>query len=424
MKERSEYKGVWFLPKNPNCRIGGILNFETNSAIRLELFDCYDEPSIEESLTSTHHKILDVICGLTIDGKKITLIGCTESLNINFNNDVRLSSYKCKYLLENIHLSTSLDKVFDKISFTSPILTNWKHPGIIENTLTFSDTNQIKNIKVSVDTDSYWEKYFKLDENYTLQLSSSGNFNDDYGKTEYIFTQNTELSIINHTEKKTFSDFLTKLILALKFLSLATLSEVVIKNLVLYTNSSIGADSRLDAIPVYQVEKTTVLPDKIVFNNQLFTFDDVSDIFSDVINKWYKEEGSLGPIREHLIESIKPKIYFSSLDFLTMIQSLEGYHRRFVNENKLFLRERLNNLLLRFDNIQAIKKNSFDVEKVISTRNYYSHFYHKDKNVLVGRELIITTQKLRTLLICSVLSLIGFDNKKIDTLLINNNYSQ
>lgn len=26
MKERSEYKGVWFLPNNPNCRIGGILN--------------------------------------------------------------------------------------------------------------------------------------------------------------------------------------------------------------------------------------------------------------------------------------------------------------------------------------------------------------------------------------------------------------
>jgi hypothetical protein len=151
----------------------------------------------------------------------------------------------------------------------------------------------------------------------------------------------------------------------------------------------------------------------------LFTHNEISDVFHETIVKWYDLKESLSPIRHHLIESVKTKKFFTSLDFLIIVQALEGYHRRFVSP-KGTLEDRLSQLVDKFRQIRKIKLSSEDIEHTVKSRHYYSHFYDKETTVLEGVELYRLTQQLRILLVCCVLFLIGFDLAVIDKLVNKN----
>jgi len=134
----------------------------------------------------------------------------------------------------------------------------------------------------------------------------------------------------------------------------------------------------------------------------------------------------LAPIRYHLIASIKQKKIFTSLDFLILVQSLEGYHRRFIQKKikvpkgESELKLRLNELIQIFNSIDWIKNKPINLLHVVNSRNYYSHFFERNENVLDGKELYFLTEQLRILLICCVLNLIGLEIPLINKLLNKN----
>lgn len=417
MKKNKEFKGLWYLPSNPENKIGGTLIIKSEKIV-LELFGCYHTESesikrILENKVST----VETIYGDINDNKKITLFNCRESLNINSLNSVHLSTYECLYTLEGLHLNSTEDKFFDKISLYSPIFSQWKQPAIIEKSFYFGElNNKVKKVEVSTDQDSYWKKNFDITEGYQLTLSGESQFNGNFENTEFNFSQTTVLSIVCK-ENKSFSVLLEKVFLTCKFITLATQTPILITELFLYNQQNIPQNS--DPIKLYFISKKKSTQ-KVDSTNFLFTYDDISDIFPEVILKWFKESDRLAPIRNHLIASIQQKGYFSSLDFLTIIQSLEGYHQRFIGTDKI-LKERINDLINNFNAVHLIRNSNIKVDRVVKTRNYYSHFYDRKGNELLGQELLEETNKLRVLLTCCVLSLIGFDNSKINEILNKKN---
>ena len=60
-----------------------------------------------------------------------------------------------------------------------------------------------------------------------------------------------------------------------------------------------------------------------------------------------------------------------------------------------------------------------DIEAVVDSRHYYSHFLpHSSKpKKLEGFALVDQAKKLQMLLVCCVLSFIGFDNSLINAVL-------
>ncbi|MDP3441447.1 MAG: hypothetical protein Q8T08_01170, partial [Ignavibacteria bacterium] len=62
-----------------------------------------------------------------------------------------------------------------------------------------------------------------------------------------------------------------------------------------------------------------------------------------------------------------------------------------------------------FKGVNKITNNPINITHVVSSRNYYSHFFDRNKNVLDGVKLFYLTNQLRNLLICCVLRLLGFD---------------
>lgn len=177
-----------------------------------------------------------------------------------------------------------------------------------------------------------------------------------------------------------------------------------------------GNQTRL-AVTCYKVQE---FPEET--NNKwgyLLPFQSVNGEFPDIVKKWFSFDMEMRPILYHLIKSIQPKKYFDSVDFLIVVQALEGYHTRFVNPKKVSLRSRINDIVDLFKNISIIENLTIDIKAMVDTRHYYSHFfsYNKKEKIYDGVELYEETKKLKVLLTCCVLHELGISNEKINELL-------
>ena len=76
MTEGFEYKGIWWLPDNPEEQIHGTFKFATNEGAILELTGSFNVPR-----TSGEMQHFPIILGITVDGKEITLTNCLETEN-------------------------------------------------------------------------------------------------------------------------------------------------------------------------------------------------------------------------------------------------------------------------------------------------------------------------------------------------------
>lgn len=127
---------------------------------------------------------------------------------------------------------------------------------------------------------------------------------------------------------------------------------------------------------------------------------------------------------------------FSSVDFLIVIQAIEGFWWRFRDDVykqknnishkvqtklKIILKE----LILEFEDIERLKLREINVDEVVDSRHYYSHFVHKVTKSYAkdGLELYNLTCQIRKLLICCILNFVGFTNDRIANIVKESNSS-
>ena len=419
MIQREELKGFWYLPNHPENKIPGTLFFIPGDEIRLELIGGI-EFGIEDLLKT---RFLEVIHGITHENEKVTLFFCHGYGILNFSSSFPLMNYKCKYLIRGKHIISVKDGVYDSALVDMTSLYDWYPAARIHNEIYFSDHNKQQKINLSLDDSTYWEEVIKLDDNFTIKFFGVGDFNHSFDLKSFELKQNTLFEILANNQKKSFFELLKKIEIFKQFLSLASLSTVQYLSITLYDSDDYQLSEKGNKIfntshlYFFQDKVDNARPSRYQF---LFTHEDIIEIIPDILVKWYSIEQDLSPIRNHLIESIKTKKVFTSLDFLIIVQALEGYHRRFIDTNKRKLSVRINELYKLFGDIQKIKNSPININHVVKSRDYYSHFFAKDSEVLDGIELFELTEQLRILLICSVLQLIGF-NKELISKIINKN---
>lgn len=423
MIENEEHKGFWFLPDNIENKVPGILYYEKNKDIRLELIGGFETIVQDEILNIFNNKTVEIIHGVNNKNEKISLLVCNGQSNANFPSDFQTTNYSCQYFLKGKHVLDVHEMTFNKIQADLTNLYEWLPLGTLKNSISFSKDDKPNQFVVSLDKKDSWEKHFEIGSEYELKISGFGTFKSSFDNSEYHFSQNTIVEVNHKNSRKSFAELLNQLGLFKQFLSLATLSSLKFRELTLFDYSNFqeykNGDKAVNPIALYFIEDM-----KIVGINKshhfLFKYQDIEPVFPDIIKKWYTAKKSFAPIRTHLISSIKPKTNFTSLDFLIVVQSLEGYHRRFIDSKDKTLRTRLEELSSLFSNINKIQNNPINLTQVINSRNYYSHFFDKNKNTLEEKELYYLTMQLRNLLICCVLSLIGFESNLINKLLNKN----
>ncbi len=415
MKEKIEFKGYWFLPEKPDNRVAGVLYYIPNEEIRLELIGSFDTP--EEFLGSRNkNNSFLIIHGESSDATKITLLNCTPGAgSYNFSCSFPMQFFIPEFVVNGILLTRINEAVFNKITLSLPHLTAWVNHYGLSYSISFKD-DQPHGFNMGYNLDLAHIVSAELDDDITLELEYICSPGDIYGEIVQT-TQSHQLHMmVRHpitlhralNLARRFKDFL----------SLATLESIdyTFFNLFTPTNYQELESGRKIYHPINLLfVQQDLLYRKMKSRNFLFDYGKISSNFSDIIRTWYNFDQNMAPIMQHLIDSIKPKKYFSKADFLVVIQALEGFHTRFRNKGKINLQDRLKQLHREFAFVTSITKLSIDYKIAVDSRHYYSHFFHKSQkeHIADGIELYHLTAGLKKILVCCILRETGVDDDSI-----------
>jgi hypothetical protein len=430
MTDKKEYKGIWFLPDKPEQTVSGILHFIPTEVLRLELIgtllcegNVFCSPKSE---IQTIHGIVKTENGVS----KITLFDCHKGYNSGYSHNniqnirICLSNYNCGYALLGKHLSTKEDLTFNKIKIFLPHLNDWYQDNAIQFD---ADNNYTAIFTVCNKNDNSLE--YQITEKIRLSIKGYSDFYD-VGKHKKCLSENTYVELEN-TEKQCFYTLLEQIVWFKNFYSFAAMTTMPFDNIFLYDYEDYyeieNGISKIKSIKerIYKpitlffiTQETFKKSDSFSHYNFLFSHKDIANDLLTILKNWYGKK-DCKPIIEHLISSITFKRNFTSVDFLIVIQAIEGYYNRFLKEAPLTTI--LQNLYDEYKDISLLVSNRVDINQAVDSRHYYSHILpeKKKKNVCYDWELLILTEKLKLLLICCILSLIGCNNNKINELLSN-----
>lgn len=431
MKESREFKGIWYLPNNLDNAVAGILYFTKGEVIRLELIGSLsNEDNPSKIFLDDELSMQQIICGESSDAKKITLINCHKGeQSLNASCSFPLTSFTCQYILIGSYLSILDEKRFNRITVNIPILSRWLIPTLIEDRF---GNEMSTNYELKIPTKQKTNLEVEVNSNFKLSLISRSNFTGDVNYPNGLkVSQFTFFEVESINGKVSFQELLGQANLFIQFLSLASLATQTPTEICFFDYDDfqdIDREKIFNTTEIlYDQHNEDLQEEKIML---VFNFKTIETEFSGIIKKWYSLSNELAPIRNHLLNSIQQKPVFKSLDFLIVVQALEGYHRRFIDLNKkdkISLKVRLEKLIQIYSsNVQKIESSNLNVQAVVDTRDYFSHFFARNTkhNLLEGIELFELTRKLRLLLICCVLDLMGFSKQKISDIVNDPNNSK
>jgi len=427
MNEKFELRGYWFLPNKYETKVAGILSFIPNEKIELELIGALENQD-EPLMNFFNAESVNVIYGITSDNKEVTLFFCNPFGSLNFSCPFPITKYTCQYLLVGKYLSDFKEPSFNCMEVHLPILSEWLYPGLIETQIE-SKAGKQRRFSYSVSNDKTEKPKFEtqIDRNFNLVLRSGVSNSEDDLRLKVELSQKTYFEVESIQDKAKIDDLLQKSYMFEQFISLASLKTNRVSSIILFDNDNYqeleSGKKSIHPIEFYHVDRTPFLSKEKSNKDFLFTYSQIESIFPKVIYNWYNDSENNAPIRTHLIESIKEKSQYSNFDFLIVVQALEGFHRRYVNQKKMPLKIRLSELKKQFDDISRINNINIDFDAAVESRDYYSHFFDKKEkpHLLDGLELFMLSKKLRLLLICCVLYLIGVENNFINDILNNSN---
>lgn len=433
LDKKLEYKGYWYLPSTPNVKVAGILTYYPNEKIILELIGSFNGDMFDNNQEN-------IIYGNTSDAKSITLIKCFKSTSLNFSAGFPIVRYKCDYLLIGKHIGGLDEKRFYTAKIRIPELSYWCHPKALHTN--FSYDNEGKHIyktSTSFYTGCQNEKDIICDVRVTDDTSIVLKRGICYNNSCLItqFEQYTYIEILKYN-KSSIVDLLADIRTFEYFLTFATFDIVKSSDITIFEKETdIQEDEEsqytiINLIHPFTERKSIQNDDRIHY--YLFNYLSIKDFYAEMLKKWYNIPDDLYPIRSHLINSIKKQELYSSVDFLIVIQAIEGFWWRFRDEsyhekksistkNKTSLKTLLNELIAEFKDIELIAIANINVAAVVDSRHYYSHFLPKcnKPKTLDGIELLKESRKIRVLLICCILSFIGIQNYQINTIFKKSN---
>ena len=440
LDDKIEYRGFWYLPSDPENSVAGTVTYYPNEKIVLELIGSFGDSLMDVFKDNKEETIL---YGKTSDAKDITLLQCRQSFSLNFSARFPILRFTCDYMIVGKHILGLDEKCQYWAMVRIPELTYWCHPEAIGlNYLNGDGEKDISRIALSFNIKYRDEENIidevQINENTSIVLLRGVNFNESEQRLRPKIEQYTYIEV---RKKNTTSikDLLSDIFMFEQFLSFATLKIVKCSFITLFNQNlyqEVKGRKYYKAIevihPFFDRQNIESKPTKSY--DFLFNHTTIKEIYPEILRKWYNEPMELAPIKGHLISSLEKKKVYSSVDFLIVVQAIEGFYRRFRSakyrkehniEGKASskLHPMLTELLSEFSDIDLLKRNTIDIDAVVDSRIYFSHFMPKTSNLkaIDGWELLEEARKLRILLLCCVLSLLGFNNDQINDVLNKSN---
>lgn len=423
--EPFDYKGYWWKPNDPDNKVAGVLTYKPSESIILELIGTFDteKDAVGAFLNMSEES---VIHGALENGKSVTLLNCHPSGSVNFSSFFPIIRYTCIYCFIGRHYTGLDEEGGFRMAIHFPELSYWCHPGIVRETFRENKENKTHAFSLSFET-IFGGKTLadvELDDGFKIQIKAGASLCGDHGKLNNQIGQSSWVEI-SRNQKVSFKKLLSHVSKFQDFLSIATLSIVEASEISFYDENyyqelEIG-EKIYHTIDFFSSHWRKKDKDKIERIDFLFSYDIIKGKFEELIRSWYADKNDMYPVRGNLIDSLEKKRVFSNIDFLTLVRALDGYCIRSRCQGSIA--KRMEMVVEKFSDIQRIKIDHINIEELVDSRDYYAHFMPRarKKHVLDGFRLHDLTQKVRRLIICCVLSDLGFDNLTIDNIFKKSN---
>ena len=436
MSSTQEFKGKWWLPGKEENKVVGTLYFTPGKSILLELIGSLKGKSqdpFEEILNIVNvDSRIETIFGHCSNGKDITLFNSFCNISRSFKADHPITTYDSRYLVIGIHLKNINEKNFFKAVVKIPELSYWLYPDmLIKESHDGTDCECVRMRKLS--KSEKLRTKVRIGSGFTFTLMPDALYEGKNFLLDVYFTQFTTLWV-EKTGGASLISFYDKVVRYESFLSLATLGEVSYSELALYSKDHIkheeGEKIIYAPIIVDSVFHPTPIDKQISIHNFLFNYDAIKSRYKDILRKWFSMDTKFDAIRGHFLEAINYQGPFSYINFLIIIQAIEGYSRRYMKEeaksrimangrNRVNLRDYLETVIESQRGIRKVNQ-KIDLDTVIQNRDYYSHLFdEKKKKKLEVIDLYHLSSDLIRILTCCILSYLGFNNEEIDKLTWN-----
>ncbi|EKO4004777.1 hypothetical protein KW534_04085 [Vibrio fluvialis] len=397
LNENYEFVGLWSTPTDPEQLIPGVLKYNAETGINLEL---------EGSFSGEEFNIIHGHAS----GVNITVVDCfSTSWTMNLGIEGMYAPSKIvgnkiivgtviesldELILEHVVLETSDIKPWSKLSgFSKPL---------------YDDINERRKFSLTYKLPD--EKIFYSDEEVDIGLNCSLNFPSTFPLSEdLVFRESNSFKITNKVSKGGL--FHSAHVDAIrKFISLATRTDVSCRSIKMKLKDHEPYVFILaNLIPINLDYKAKKLSDYDMF----FTLTEVEERIQELYSKWFifycKSPESIN------LYFYKTKGWQHDI-FLTKAQALEEAHRQInPGTNKWGYQSRVEALFNKFCNVMAHTGDAQAFSNIVKDhRDYYSHWFEKKRNkVSNGLILGYLSRDVNLLLEMMLLNVIGFDETEI-----------
>jgi hypothetical protein len=323
MKNRNTlqtFKGMFFLPEDPDTKINGTLTILENNTGWIELL----------GLFPSHHmfakRALFTLFGSLMNGEKVSLLDSYKQNGVH-HKEGSIQNYSAGTVIIGTQIQTRNEQVFNKISAEIDHLQEWIDidGGQLSHTSDFKKMTYMYTQPESIDC--------TIDENLSASIYFKNEFwdllpfkNESEQKTRIEFTATADVSL---------NYLLIKLSGFCKLLSFFIGQKVKISKTVLTSNhekvelisQSPGTIPPLKNIEVYynDGQQYTALPDHPVY---LVKYKDIAADFDQILKKWYDVlDTELSPITDLLLDGLADHRKFDENEFMRTWQGVEAFHR-------------------------------------------------------------------------------------------------
>lgn len=392
------YNGIWWTPEGalfyPEGEVQGTLTYYGNESTELSLFH---KPS--HGVISRMNCKIPVIWGKDAEGNVFSAFDAVMIQDHNFTK----TTFAVAFVLVGAHVSSLSELTFDSCVAKYQYLINWAQKQRMSISL-----DESGNTIVTYDVQSK-DPIVEVEVESGLRYILWGEMNTHATRTSFTATQGTNL-IVRKDGKLSIQNGLQSILEFSQFISIALYrqqnpAEVFFKK---------DGDQR----KYYLLFKTDNSYDN---RFPLIKYDKLKNRIPDILTTWHKNYHQMSPVSSYFVQSLSNEGLFDAPDFLIIAQALDGYYKRFINnenEKTRQYKQQIDKLLKHFKGVEALEKCNIDAEVVTQSRHKYSHLIPDDdekvQKAAVGEDLLWLTQKCKILLTCCILDNMGLTIDEIN----------
>ena len=417
IKEELEGWGDFWLPSTPDTRIPGILSISDGGIIKLNLFGVFgtlDEPEPIGRIVG-HVRGMGFV---TLDGCHCKRMSSSVDTSRTFD-DISKSSIDVMRVFKGVAYREGEVPRFDTFTFSVEGIDEWVGISGIEV------NRQLEEHAATISYELPTNIPLRLDNGMELLIAFSWQPPAYFDIKEAGIIQKVHFHVTSQ-EMRELNEFISIAENITAFMCFAT-NEIVCLDSVSTTFDNFHQDVRQNLTMVTEVDiyghtwPHSKDEPEISQQKMLFKFEEIQSDLERKINKWIETYGQITPAFHFYLWTQMGAYPYSEVKFLTLVQGLEAYHRKMFNENRMNLRNRIEEVIEPFENIIGADEERQElITSILDTRNYWTHYNPKlESKVAKGRDLEVLCLKIEALFQLHFLQLIGFSQEEISSIAWN-----